>query len=95
MGDLSITFADSIIIPGRVEYLHPTHNFAFVSYDPKLIGDTPVKSAVLSDRVLARGHKVTLVAFNHNHRIVCSDTVVTDVTSVTIPQNATPRFRFV
>ncbi|CAG8534660.1 5821_t:CDS:10 [Paraglomus occultum] len=81
MGDLSITFADSIIIPGRVEYLHPTHNFAFVSYDPKLIGDTPVKSAVLSDRVLTRGHKVMLVAFNHNHRIVCSDTVVTDVTN--------------
>ncbi|CAG8638994.1 14543_t:CDS:2, partial [Ambispora leptoticha] len=93
MGDISITIADSIIIPGKVEYLHPTHNFAFVSYDPKLIGETPVKSAVLSQRTLMQGHKVTLVAFNHNHRIVCSETVVTDITSVTIPQNATPRFR--
>ncbi|KAG9288365.1 hypothetical protein G9A89_021396 [Geosiphon pyriformis] len=93
MGDISITFADSIIIPGKVEYLHPTHNFAFVSYDPSLIGETPVKSALLSKRSLLQGHKVTLVAFNHNHRIVCSETVVTDITSVTIPQNATPRFR--
>ncbi|ORX89660.1 trypsin-like serine protease [Basidiobolus meristosporus CBS 931.73] len=93
LGDLSLTFADSIIIPGKVEYLHPTHNFTFISYDPKLIGETPVKSAVISDTPLVQGHKVGFVAFNHNHRPICINTVVTDVTSVTIPQNATPRFR--
>ncbi|KAK9767228.1 hypothetical protein K7432_003110 [Basidiobolus ranarum] len=93
LGDLSLTFADSIIIPGKVEYLHPTHNLTFISYDPKLIGETPVKSAVISDVPLVQGRKVGFVAFNHNHRPICINTVVTDVTSVTIPQNATPRFR--
>ncbi|RKP05648.1 trypsin-like cysteine/serine peptidase domain-containing protein [Thamnocephalis sphaerospora] len=93
LGDLSITFADSIVIPGKVEFLHPTHNVTFISYDPKLIGGTPVKSACLSDTMLTQGHKVTLLAFNHNYRPVCLTTVVTDVTCVTIPQNATPRFR--
>jgi len=33
------------------------------------------------------------LAYNHNYRIVCLKTSVTDVTSVTIPHNATPRFR--
>ncbi|RKP25690.1 trypsin-like cysteine/serine peptidase domain-containing protein [Syncephalis pseudoplumigaleata] len=93
LGDLSITFADSIVIPGKVEFLHPTHNVAMVSYDPRLLGETPVQSAQLSDTPLVQGHKVTLLAFNHNYRPVCLTTVVTDITCVTIPQNATPRFR--
>ncbi|KAJ8653489.1 hypothetical protein O0I10_010817 [Lichtheimia ornata] len=93
MGDLSLTFAESLIIPGKLIYLHPTHNFAFVKYDPKLLGDTDVMSAPLSDKVLQQGHKVTLVAHNHNQRPVCLNTVVTDVQCVTIPHNGTPRFR--
>lgn len=88
MGDLSITFADTIIVPGKIEYLHPSHNFAFVRYDPALVGETDVASAPLSEEMLLQGHKVTLVAFNHNQRPVCLTTVVTDITSVTIPQNS-------
>ncbi|KAI8355477.1 trypsin-like cysteine/serine peptidase domain-containing protein [Mortierella sp. GBAus27b] len=93
MGDLSITIADSIIVPGKVMYLHPTHNFAIVSYDPKHVGDTPIRSAKISPINLVQGHHVSLVAFNHNQRPICLRTVVTDITSVTVPHNATPRFR--
>ncbi|KAG2221733.1 hypothetical protein INT45_007139 [Circinella minor] len=93
MGDLTITVADSLVIPGKVIYLHPTHNYAIVKYDPKLIGDTNVLSAPLSDKTLEQGHRVTLVAHNHNQRPVCLNTVVTDITCVTIPHNGTPRFR--
>ena len=42
---------------------------------------------------LSQGHSVTLVALNHNHRPICIETTVTDITSVTIPYSATPRFR--
>ncbi|KAF7728833.1 hypothetical protein EC973_005459 [Apophysomyces ossiformis] len=93
MGDLTLTVADSIVIPAKVVYLHPTHNFGIVQYDPKHIGDTNVMSAPFSDVTLLQGHKVTLVAHNHNQRPVCLTTVVTDVTCVTIPHNGTPRFR--
>lgn len=88
LGDLSITFADSVIIPGKVEYLHPTHNFAIIRYDPKHIGETNVLEAPLSDNKLGQGHKVTLVAYNHNQRPICLTTTVTDVTCITIPHNA-------
>ncbi|KAI9336979.1 trypsin-like cysteine/serine peptidase domain-containing protein [Obelidium mucronatum] len=93
MGDVHITFADTIIIPGKVLFLHPTHNITFLSYDPKSIADTPVKSAIASDVELVQGHKVSFVAFNHNFRPVCVETTITDITSVMIPQNSTPRFR--
>lgn len=39
------------------------------------------------------GSSVYFVGVNHSNRIVGTKTVVTDVTTVTIPQNATPRFR--
>jgi hypothetical protein len=58
-----------------------------VQYDPKLLGETDVMSAPFSDKTLSQGHKVTLVAHNHNQRPVCLNTVVTDVTCVTIPHN--------
>lgn len=93
LGDLSLTFADSIIIPGKIEHLHPTQNIAFISYDPKLLADTPVQAAKLSNEHLSQGSSVYFVGVNHSNRIVGTKTVVTDVTTVTIPQNATPRFR--
>ncbi|KAI9485978.1 MAG: trypsin-like cysteine/serine peptidase domain-containing protein [Benjaminiella poitrasii] len=93
MGDLTLNVADSIVIPAKVLFLHPTHNFVVVQYDPKLLGDTDVMSAPFSDKTLLQGHKVTLVAHNHNQRPVCLNTVVTDIACVTIPHNGTPRFR--
>lgn len=93
MGDLSVTIADSIIVPGKVVYLHPTHNIAIISYNPADIGGTPIRSAQISPTNLVQGHQVSLVAFNHNQRPICLKTVVTDITSVTIPHNGTPRFR--
>ncbi|KAJ8329806.1 hypothetical protein O5D80_002002 [Batrachochytrium dendrobatidis] len=93
MGDVTLTFSDSIIIPGKIEFLHPTQNISIVSYDPRLIGTTPVKSAPISSVSLAQGHRVTLVAFNHNQHPICIETTVTDISPATIPINAIPRFR--
>ena len=50
MGDVRVMFAGTLEIPGKVEFVHPLHNLAIVSYDPKLIGNTPVRSAKLLDR---------------------------------------------
>ncbi|KAJ1563880.1 hypothetical protein HK405_000404, partial [Cladochytrium tenue] len=55
-----------------------------------LLGDTPVRSAPLSDEELTQGHRVHFAALNHNFRPVCVETTVTDITAVTIPQLDTP-----
>ncbi|KAI8327906.1 trypsin-like cysteine/serine peptidase domain-containing protein [Choanephora cucurbitarum] len=93
MGDLTLNVADSLVIPAKVLFLHPTHNFTIVQYNPKLLDKTDVMSAPFSEKTLSQGHKVTLVAHNHNQRPVCLSTVVTDITCITIPHNGTPRFR--
>ena len=67
MGDVWITFAASLVIPGKVVYLHPVHNYAFVSYDPVLIGETPARSATLSTEPLDQGDDVHLIGLYKPH----------------------------
>src|ERR1700732_2346252 len=58
VGNVTVTFAGTVRVPGRVVYIHPLHNFAVVAYDPRLIGSTPVKSAKLTPRALAPGERL-------------------------------------
>ena len=93
MGDVTVTFCDSIIVRGKVEWLDDAHGIAFILYDPKQIGDTPVRSAPISPIELYQGASVSLVALNHNFMPTLVTTLVTDITAVTIPQNSIPRYR--
>jgi hypothetical protein len=94
LGDLWITIADSIVIPAKVLYIHPTHNLAFLKYDTALVGETPVKSAPLAPvSEISQGSKVKFFAFNHNYQPICIDTFVTDIMTVTVPPTGSPRFR--
>ena len=34
VGDVQITFAGTIQVPGRVVYVNPLHNLSVVAYDP-------------------------------------------------------------
>ena len=55
MGDVRMTFNGTVEVPGKVEFIHPLHNLAVVSYDPKSIGDTPVRAATFVTKELAPG----------------------------------------
>src|SRR5262249_20310865 len=64
LGDVRLTFGGSLEIPGKVVYVHPLHNLAVVSYDPTLIGTTPVKSARLNPAPLQDGAAITVVGMD-------------------------------
>jgi pro-apoptotic serine protease NMA111 len=93
MGDVRITFAGALEIPGHVEYIHPLHNLAVISYDPKLIGDTPVRSADFSSRALAAGDGVYVVGLSSDHQVMSQASQVATIAPANIPLSRTLRFR--
>ena len=52
--DISITVAESIVVEGKVLFLHPLQNYAVVQYDPTLV-KAPVQSARLSSEHITQG----------------------------------------
>jgi S1-C subfamily serine protease len=93
LGDVRITFGGSVEVPGRVVLLHPDHNLAVVSYDPTLIGETPVRSAKLRPRPLSAGDEVWLVALTRRQQVVSRESRVARADAVSIPLPHVPRFR--
>jgi pro-apoptotic serine protease NMA111 len=93
LGDITLTFAGSLEIPGRVEFIHPLHNLAVLSYEPRLIGATPVRSASLSTAPVGPGTAVWVVGLKGDHRLASQATQVASIDAVTFPLSRTLRFR--
>ena len=93
MGDVRITFAGTLEIPGKVEFVHPLHNLAIVSYDPKLIGSTPVKSARMSDRRITTGEEVWVVGMGADSELNVRPTQVAALNPIQLPLSRTMQFR--
>ncbi len=93
VGDVRITFAGTLEVPGRVVYVHPVHNLAVVSYDPRLIGSTPVRSAKLAPRDLVAGQNVWVVGLSGNSQLHSRATQIASVGPIDLPLSRTMRFR--
>jgi S1-C subfamily serine protease len=93
LGDLVITFAGSVRVPGVLRYLHPVHNVGVVSYDPALLGDTAVAAVRRSDRGLKKGDRVWQVGLDREQALVSQRTRVDAMAALTIGASKTPRFR--
>jgi S1-C subfamily serine protease len=93
MGDVRITFAGTVEVPGKVVFIHPLHNLALVSYDPKSIGNTPVRAATLVTRPLGAGDDVWVVGQRADSKILSQKTQISSVDVVSFPLSRTLRFR--
>ena len=93
LGDVRLTFGGALEIPGKVEFIHPLHNLAVVSYDPKLIGTTPVRSARLKPGVMRAGQNVTVIGMDSEGDLKSRATQVTSVDPVILPLTRTMQFR--
>ena len=93
MGDVRITFAGTVEVPGKVVFIHPLHNLAVVSYDPKSIGNTPVRAATLLTRPLSAGDDVWVVGQRGDSKILSQKTQISNVDVVSFPLSRTLRFR--
>ncbi len=93
LGDVRLTFGGSLEVPGKVVYIHPLHNLAVVSYDPKLIGTTPVKSAKLNLAPLQEGAAITVVGMDSDGQLKSRATQVSSVDPLQLPLSRTMQFR--
>ena len=93
IGDVRITFAGALEVPGKVEFIHPLHNLAVVSYDPALIGTTPVKAAKLDARGLNLGDALTVIGLDGDGDIKSRPTSIVSRDPLTLPLSRTMQFR--
>jgi len=93
IGDVKITFSGSLEVNAKIEQLHPLHNFAIVSYDPKSIGDTPVKNAEFNTTPLKPGDDVWVVGMKADHQLKHQHSTVSSVDPLLLPLSRTLRFR--
>ena len=93
LGDVTVTFAGTLQVPGHVVYVNPLHNFAMVAYDPKLIGATPVKAATLKPAKLTPGEPVWVVGLGNDAQMHSRGTEVASIDPLSLPLSRTMRFR--
>ncbi|NNF66545.1 MAG: PDZ domain-containing protein [Gammaproteobacteria bacterium] len=93
LGDVRLTFAGSLEINGEVAFIHPLHNLAMVSYDPKLIGDTPVRAAELNTRPMEPGQRVWVMGLRTDHKLVSQGTEVASIDAIGFPLSRSFQFR--
>jgi S1-C subfamily serine protease len=93
MGDVRITFAGTVEVPGKVVFVHPLHNLAVVAYDPKSIGTTPVRAATLLTKPLSAGDDVWVVGQRADSKVLSQRTQISSVDVVSFPLSRTLRFR--
>jgi pro-apoptotic serine protease NMA111 len=93
VGDVTVTFAGTVQVPGRVVYIHPLHNYAVVAYDPRLIGNTPVRTAKLTPRELTPGEPLWVVGLGPDSELHARSTEVASIDPLQLPLSRTMRFR--
>lgn len=93
LGDIFITFANSIIIPGQLVFLHPFYNFVILTYDPALIGDTIVNPVEFSEVELNQGDEVNFVGIGNDHSVVLKKATVSSVSNIGTRECSPPRWR--
>jgi S1-C subfamily serine protease len=76
-----------------VEFVHPLHNLAIVSYDPKLVGTTPVRSAKLLDRKVSLGESLWVVGMGADSELNTRATQVSALSPIQLPLSRTMQFR--
>jgi S1-C subfamily serine protease len=93
LGDVRITFAGTLEVPGRVAWIHPLHNLALVSYDPAAINGTPVREVRFAGRAVLPGEEVVVAGLKADGRLVAQRSRVASIDPVNFPLSRTLQFR--
>lgn len=92
--DVTVTFAETVILPAKILFLHPQHNYAIIQYDPELI-DAPILTPQLSQKACCPGESLHFVGYNSNTRIISTSVTVVRKYPINVPISVdiAPRYR--
>lgn len=93
IGDVVITFAGSVELPGEVVWLHPVHNFGFLRYDPALLSGEQPQAVTLHDAPLEPEDAVHIVGLAGNFQPRSFESKVTGVEPLALGNPGPPRYR--
>ena len=93
LGDVKITFASALEVPGKVVYVNPLHDLTLIQYDPRLIGKTPVSAVSFSPTALKSGDSVKVIGYQPDGNLNSLETRVASLDPAVFPLSRTLRFR--
>ncbi|GBC06882.1 hypothetical protein RclHR1_07110007 [Rhizophagus clarus] len=93
ISDIFITFTNNIIIPEKLIYLHPLYNYAILTYDKTLLGETPIKAIELSDKKLVQGDSIYLIGICNDCTPVVKKTTVKRIINVYLSKCFSQRWK--
>ena len=93
IGDVRLTFANSIIIPGWIVYIHQVYNIAVIRYDTLLLDETKVVTATLSEKDPELGDSIYQVCMSKSFEILGRCTLVSNIRQFHIAEPIVPSYR--
>jgi len=92
LGDVKLTFNNRVEVKGKVEYIHPLHNLALVSYEPDTVAHVPLTQITLSKQPLSQGEQVMQMGLNYDGVVEYRETRVDLIEELWLTQFEAPQF---
>lgn len=92
LGDVKLTFNNRYEIKGKVEYIHPLHNLALISYPPSELQNVNVAQATFSDKVMNKGDTIIQMGLNYDGVVEYRETLVDTTEEFWLSQYNVPQF---
>lgn len=92
MCSIEMTIADSIIVDGKLIFLHPTLGYALVQYDPSLVL-AGVRSLTFEHEEAQAGTPVLFVGYTTNTIMAHTPTTITRIRPINVDPLSPPQYR--
>ena len=92
LGDVKIVFNNRLEINGKVEYIHPLHNLALISYEPEALKNVAVAQIKFSTAAMKTGDEILQMGLNYDGAIEYRQTLVDSHDELWLRQFKVPQF---
>ncbi|NQZ22499.1 MAG: PDZ domain-containing protein [Colwellia sp.] len=92
LGDVKLTFNNRVEVIGKVEYIHPLHNLALVSYAPEAVAHIPLTQVTLSKQPISQGDPIMQMGLNYDGVVEYRETRVDLIEELWLTQFEAPQF---